>query len=164
MRRLLHILILLVALIILPPYLTIASLAQRAITPAECGQFSLALLGLMFGTRPAEAHPPALALMAEALHSPSSEWHATIGATSYQIPLPPYTVPLSHHPATYITFATPDQLHTYYATTLPSVGWTGNERMGAAHFFYHDDMHLDLIVRYYWSSLTSEVSLSLNRP
>ena len=164
MRRLLRTLTLLVAIMALLPYLIIASLAQRAITPAECGQFSLALLGQMFGTRPAEAHPPAWALMAEALHAPSAEWHATIGTSSYQIPLPPYTVPLPQHPATYITFATPDQLQTYYASTLPSGGWTGNERMGAAHFFYHDNMHLDLIVSYYWSSLTSEINLSLHRP
>jgi hypothetical protein len=144
------------------PYVLLSTSVLHPLSASEYVIFSEALAAAGLGHISENGGPRAFALATEALRSPVTQWRKTIGTHEYIVPLPPYTVAAPNRSDAYITFATAEQLQTYYTTAMARAGWIGNGRMGATHEFSNGPARLGLDVTYYLSSNIRQIDISLN--
>jgi hypothetical protein len=144
------------------PYVLLSASALHPLSASEYVMFSEALAAAGLGHISENGGPRALALATQALHSPVTQWRKTIGTHEYIVPLPPYTIAVPNQSDVYITFATAEQLQTYYTTTMARAGWSGHGRMGAVHEFGNGPARLGLSITYYLSNNIRQIDISLN--
>jgi hypothetical protein len=61
----------------------------------------------------------------------------------------------------FVTFATPDELHTYLRSTLPRAGWSYRDQFGSMHVLEQGDLLLSVGSSFYSDTRIGELRISL---
>jgi hypothetical protein len=169
---------------LLTSYLLFATSAKRPLSLSESLFFSSTLLRALPSSGSTGGNwLSAIGLVREAIAFPESKsnYSSVVTGQRYEVALPPHTVrhpgrtlrgaednpeSIRHCPerdCLYITFATPEQLETYYTITLPKGGWKYADRMGAARLFSKNSIQLLIVDRpnYYRGTKISELAVSI---
>jgi hypothetical protein len=144
-------------------YGTLSAFAKEPLHPSDFVTFAAAVVratpAYIQGRNPVET----LRLGGEAFGSPAERFTVSLDTRTYPLLLPPHTVRWgsSGQADRFITFATAQDLHEYFGTTLPQTGWRYRQQLGSAHMLQRGDQPLTVDVKFYRGTRIRELRYSV---
>jgi hypothetical protein len=137
--------------------------AGRPLPPSEAWTFAAAVLRAapahIQGGNPVET----LQVGGQAFGSPLEDFTLAADTQAYTLPLPPHTAlaESTGDSQRFITFATGEELQTYFGSTLLRAGWRQREQLGSARTFERGDQLLSVDVKFYRGTRIRELRYNL---
>lgn len=149
-----------VAALLLSGFLHLSMCAQRLLPPSEYARFSSVILSNAILHADVNGGYKSLKLAEWALSgSFKTGWYLTDNGRSYSFSLPKYSIWKERR--TYLTFATFDELQTYFHEDLPKAGWHHVDQMGAGHFFEGNGAKMIITHHFYLGTGICEFSITI---
>jgi hypothetical protein len=144
-------------------YATLSVFAGRPLPPFEAWTFGAAVLRAtpahIQGGNPVET----LRVGGQAFGSPLEDFMLAVDNQAYTLPLPPHTAlaESAGDSQRFITFATGEELQTYFGSTLLRAGWRHREQLGRARMLEREEQLLSVDVKFYRGTRIRELRYNL---